>query len=129
MNPAWSLDNISFSNFPGTYLLQGHPYTINEDNISLKADSGAKYIYNLSQYRVLDLNFKFLESDKAEFNNFHLTVNGEVVAFFLSISGAGAADSLYGRKERGFDPVATGNIAHGEKIYEYTLHFEEEAVL
>lgn len=125
MNPSWSTDGISYSQFPGAYLFGGRPRSRKQDNIKHETDTGAKFVYNLFNRDVIEITFRVSDTDLDDFAAFDTDVQGEVIPFYFSLRGDGS-DAIYVRKEAGFDPRELDGPGGNEAIYDYTLKMETE---
>lgn len=124
-NPAWSTDNVNFTELPGYYRLGGRPKSTEETNIVHETGNGRKFVYNMYTREIRQLIFTFIDPDLQAFRDLHDFAAGESYPFYFSLSGAGASDSVQMRKEPGFDPKETGDKSRGHIVWEYTLYLTE----
>lgn len=126
-NPSWSTDNISFTALDGAYRFGGRPKSKEEDDILLTADSGKVWAYNNFTKYVFELHWRVTEAQLVSHDVMDQTVGG-IYPFYFSLSGAGAADSVYVRKDPGFDPIELDSPGGDASIYDYTLRMKSEIV-
>lgn len=124
-NPSWSLDNITFTSFRGKFRFGGRPYTLQDADIVLETDNGVEFVYNLFRRSMPEITFRFLASELTSFRDFHNAVGGQSTPFYFSLSGVGSADSLYVRKEAGFDPQELDSPGGPGAVYDYVLKMRE----
>lgn len=127
-NPAWSSDNVNFTPLPGFYRLGGRPNSSEEENIVHETGNGRKFVYSMYTRTIRQLIFTFLDYDLQAFQDLQDYAAGESFPFYFSLSGAGSSDSVYMRKEQGFDPKETGDKSRGYIVWEYTLSLTQELV-
>lgn len=127
-NPSWSLDNISFNTLPGKYRYGGRPHSKEDADIRLETDNGVEFIYNLFSRDVIEVVFRLTSSQMDTFRSFHLSVSGQSTPFYFSLSGIGAASSIYVRKEPGFDPVELDTPGGTSSMFDYTLRLRTALV-
>lgn len=130
-NPSWSIDNIIFNDLPAFYLFGGKPRSSEQSVIDLETDYGARFVYELANRKVYTLKFIIKETDLPQWEDLQASVRGPAVPFYFSISGAGAGDAVYVRKETGFDPEEMkspggSNPDYTEPLYEYTMQLKAE---
>jgi len=115
---AYSLDNIDWTAFPyGPKFDFG--YGLEESNISLETDIGRRFIYSKFSRDRWDITFRFTETERSAFQDFHDAVDGQITPFYLSLGVAGVASALiYGRKTAGFFPAGI-SVPAIPVIYEY----------
>lgn len=111
---------------PGAYRFGGRPRRIEDENIDLVTDSGARFVYNLFTRRVFELHFRLTPTQLDVFEDFHRAVAGDVFPFFFSLAGAGGEDAVYVRKEPGFDPIELDTPGNGDSVFDYVLYLQEE---
>jgi hypothetical protein len=118
-NIAYSLDNVTYTQLPGYYMIGGRPNSKEESNILHETGNGVKFTYNMWSKDVRELIFHILESDIHVWEDFHGLVNGEQFPFYLSMLGTGI-DAIYVYKEPGFDPKELEKTKHGI-LFEYIM--------
>jgi len=124
MAPSYSLNNIAFTTLAGAYRFGGNPLSIEEVNIELESDSGRDFIYHQFQKRVFRLNYRVTTTQLATHQAMHALVKGGI-EFYLSVSGAGAGDSVKVRKMSGFDPQEIDQPLGNEPGFDLTHIFKE----
>lgn len=102
-NPSWSMDGVTFAEFPGWYRWGGKPGSIEEALIEHESDSGVEFTYLQFTRRTWLLNFTFTHADYDTYYNFALNTQGKA-PFYFSPTGAGVVDSVLVRRDPGFDP-------------------------
>lgn len=126
--PSWSPDNTTFYSLPGAYRFGGRPRSKERGSIDIETDLGKRYVYKLWERKVLDLIFRVSEDQLDFYTDFDMQVDGSTIPFYFSISGDGAADSIYVRKEAGFDPVELDTPGGDQAYFDYNLKLTEEIV-
>lgn len=104
MNPAYSLNNVLFVGLPGHYKFGGKPRSREQSVIALETDNGVEFVYKLFEKKTFELIFMVANDELDYHESFYLAVNGGVDKFYLSLNGTGS-DSVYVRREPGFDPT------------------------
>ena len=132
-NPSWSSDNITFNTLRGYYKLGGRPKSIHREQITKKTDNGAIFKYEMYERRTIDIKFWCNASQLADHADLDSTVAGDQFPFYFSLSGAGAADSIYMRGNQDYDPQELDLKARipsfsTDYLYEVSYHLEEEIV-
>ena len=147
-NPAWSLDGATWYSFMGAYRYGGKPKNIEEENIDIRSDSGVDYVYNKWARWTCELNFRFSDTEynagvesqglglfnTAGFFYFQDALasagNGgaRVTPFYFSLGGynVGYSDSIFVRKEAGFDMKELESPGYTDAMYDYTLKLRSE---
>jgi hypothetical protein len=115
---AYSLDGTTWVEFP-----KGPRFDIcfgiEEQNINLETDRGQRFIYSQFTRDRWDLTFRFSDTDRQNFQDFHDAVDGQLNKFYLTVGANGSAIALmYGIKTVSFLPAGI-SIAAIPVIYEY----------
>lgn len=115
---AYSLDGSTWILFP-TGPRFDFGFGVEESNIVLETDRGRRFFYSQYTRDRWDLSFRFIDDDRASFQEFHDAVDGQLSPFYISIGMAGQAAALmYGRKSSGFFPAGI-SVAAIPVVYEY----------
>lgn len=125
--PSWSIDNSTFTDLPRYYLIGGKPKSTEEENVVHETGNGRLFVYNMYARSTYELLFHVIDADLQAFRDLHDYAAGESYPFYFSLSGAGASDSMYVRKEAGFDPKEIDK-SRGYVVWEYTLRMRQELV-
>jgi len=125
-NPSYSLDNITFHTMPGAYRLGGRPRSREQSVVALETDNLKQYVYDLGTRQVWELHFRLKDSELDFFDDLDVSVNGAAVPFYFSLSGVGSGDSVFVRKEPGFDPQELDEPLGDEMGFDYVLRLKQE---
>lgn len=126
--PAWSTDNVNFTALPRYWRLGGRSRSTEEENVRHETGNGRLFVYNMYTRNLYELTFHIIDPDLQAFRDLHDYAAGESYPFYFSFLGAsssGASDSVYVRKEPGFDPKEIDK-SRGVVVWEYTLVLKQE---
>src|SRR4051812_41464045 len=93
-NPAWSLDNVFWTQFSGALVLHCRLRNRRDVNVKLQSDLGQKFVYNRFSVPTYELVFIVTDQDLQDWESFAANLGGEATAFCLSLAGDGS-DSVY----------------------------------
>jgi hypothetical protein len=128
-NPAWSVDDITFTNLPGAYRYGGRPIGIVQSDVYLQSDSGVEFNYIKFARFVYEYHWRVSETEL----NFHLELyayaDGRANTFYFSPSGFGPDDSILVRLSNpNFDPQELDSPGNSEPMFDYIMTFHEVIV-
>lgn len=126
-NPSYSLDNITFHTLLGAYQFGGRPRSKEESDIIIETDSGVVFSYLEFKRNVWEIRFRCSPTELDTHDDLDELVGGNT-PFYFSMSGVGAADSEYVRKEPGFDPQELDTPGNKNSVFDYVLRMKTELI-
>lgn len=117
-NTAYSLNGSIWVPFPVGPRFGLSP-TIEEMDLFLTTERGVRWTRRQFRRDKWIVPFRFTETQKAEFEDWHLTVDGQIVPFYFTLDYlAVSLQSIRVTKEAGFAPVMLQQPAD-EPVYDY----------